>query len=87
MTIRARSARRMLARAAFAFVPAIALAACAGEEEDTAYEAGAEDLSGGELQVREPEEGEVPVDVPEVEMTSVPPEEAGEGEGEDAAAE
>lgn len=81
MTIRSRSARRTLAVGALALGPALALAACAGEEEETAYEVGAEDLSGGDLQVREPKEGEVPVDVPEVEMTSVPAEEAEATEG------
>ncbi|MEE4289822.1 MAG: hypothetical protein V2J14_10665 [Erythrobacter sp.] len=66
------------ARAALALAaPVLMLAACAGEEEERNYEVDAEDLSGGELQVREVEEGEVPVDVPEVEMTNVPPEDAG----------
>lgn len=55
---------------------ALALAACAGEEDETTYEVDAEDLSGGELQVREPDPGAPEVDVPEVEMTNVPPEEA-----------
>ncbi|AOL24797.1 hypothetical protein Ga0102493_11667 [Erythrobacter litoralis] len=66
------------ARPALTLVPALALAlaACAGEEEERNYEVDAEDLSGGELQVREPDPNEVPVDVPEVEMTNVPPEEA-----------
>jgi hypothetical protein len=63
---------------------ALALAACAEEEEKT-YEVDATDESGGDLIVRDVEEGEVPVDVPEVEMTNVPPEETGEGE--DTAAE
>jgi len=66
------------ARAALALLPALALAlgACAAEEEERNYEVDAEDLSGGELQVREVDPNEVPVDVPEVEMTNVPPEEA-----------
>ncbi|MEQ8411770.1 MAG: hypothetical protein RIB52_09465 [Erythrobacter sp.] len=79
MTLFARSARRVLAGTAVALAPALALAACAEEEEKT-YEVDAEDLSGGELQVREVDPDEVPVDVPEVEMTPVRPEDTGEGE-------
>lgn len=51
---------------------ALALAACA--EEEPTYEADAEDLSGGELQVADPDAEGVPVDLPETEMTNVPPE-------------
>ena len=51
----------------------------AGDSEETAYEAGATDESGGELIVSDPEETGVPVDLPESEMTNVPAEQpAGE---------
>lgn len=50
-----------------------------GEEDvETTYEAGVEDLSGGELIVREADEPGVPVDVPETPMTNVPAQESGE---------
>ncbi|QIQ87234.1 hypothetical protein [Erythrobacter sp.] len=71
--------RRALVSVAFA--PALVLAACGGPEEEPAYEVDAEDLSGGELQVRTPKEGEVPVELPKTEMTNVPPEEVGEDGG------
>ena len=66
------------ARTALALAPALALAlaACGGQEEERNYEVDAEDLSGGELQVREIDPNEVPVDLPEAEMTNVPPEQA-----------
>ncbi|QZH75922.1 MAG: hypothetical protein JY451_04910 [Erythrobacter sp.] len=68
-------------------VLALPLAACGESEENTAYEADVEDLGGGEIQVREPVEGEVPVDLPETEMTSVPPEEVPADPEADTAAE
>lgn len=73
------TARRALLGAAFA--PILFLAACGGQQEERTYEVDAEDLSGGELQVRTPEEGEVPVDLPETAMTNVPPEDAAEDSG------
>lgn len=54
----------------------LALAACGGDEAEPAYEAGVADESGGELIVTDPNEPAVPVDVPEVEMTNVPADEA-----------
>jgi hypothetical protein len=63
---------------------AFALSACADEEQRT-YEADAEDLSGGDLQVGQRQAGEVPVDVPETEMTMVPPAEAEGAMAEDEA--
>ena len=45
------------------------------EEPEMVPQVEATDLGGGELIAREPQEGEVPVDVPDVEMTNVPPEE------------
>jgi hypothetical protein len=56
---------------------ALALAACAPEEEAT-YEVGVEDVGGGELQVADPQPGEVQVDLPETPMKNVPVEEDGE---------
>lgn len=50
----------------------LALAACDNPDEPT-YEAGAEDLSGSELIVTEEDPDAVPVDVPDIEMTPVPP--------------
>ena len=47
------------------------LAACEKKQEPT-YEAGAEDVSGGELIVTE-QTPAVPVEVPKTEMTPVPP--------------
>ena len=53
---------------------ALALAACGGaEDEETEYEVGAEDLSGGEFTTRDPSEPAVPVDIPETEMTNADP--------------
>lgn len=64
--------------------PALALAACAPEaEEDTTYEVGVEDVGGGELQVADPQPGEIPVDLPETPMKNVPAETVGEGDGEE----
>lgn len=49
------------------------LAACGGaEEEDVTYEAGVEDLSGGDLIVNDGEDPAIPVDLPETVMTNVP---------------
>ncbi len=61
---------RLLAPAAFA----ITLAACNAEEEETTYEPAVEDLSGGELQMADPDAEGVEVELPETEMTNVPPE-------------
>lgn len=63
-------------RAAGALVGAVAaltLAACDQAEEETSYEVDAVDLSGGELQVSDPEPEAVPVTVPQTEMTNAPP--------------
>ena len=67
----------------------LALAGCApeGEEaEDTTYEAGVEDVGGGELQVADPKPGDVEVDLPETPMKNVPVQDDGEG-GEEAGSE
>ncbi|WP_338241730.1 hypothetical protein [Aurantiacibacter hainanensis] len=70
-----------LARSILPLGAALALAACGGaEEEDVEYEVGAEDLSGGELITRDPEEKGVPVDIPETEMTMASDEEIAEAE-------
>jgi len=63
-------------------VSALALAACAQEAEETTYEVDAEDMGGGELQVADPQEGEVPVDLPETPMKNVDPEAETEEMGE-----
>jgi hypothetical protein len=64
---------------------ALPLAACGGAEDDTEYQADVEDLSGGEIQLREPVPGEVPVELPKTEMTNVPQEDMpAEAEGEAA---
>lgn len=57
---------------------ALPLAACGGTEEETNYEVDAEDLSGSELQVADPDPDAVPVDLPETEMTNAPQEEVPE---------
>lgn len=70
-----------LARSILPLGAALALAACGGaEEEDVEYEVGAEDLSGGELITRDPEEEAVPVEIPETEMTMASDEEMAEAE-------
>lgn len=66
-TINSRAAGALLCAAA-----ALALAACDQAKDETTYEADAEDLGGGELQVADPDPDAVPVDVPETEMTNVP---------------
>ena len=65
-------------------LPALALGGCAAEEEDTSYEVGVEDVGGGELQVADPQPGEVPVELPETPMINVPTEEAGDEDAEAA---
>lgn len=62
------------AAAALSLTAALALAAC-GEAEETTYEVDATDESGGELIVADEDAEGVEVDVPETEMTNVPPEE------------
>ena len=52
------------------------LLARSGEPVETTYETDVQDLSGGELIVTDPTETGVPVDVPDVEMTNVPPDAA-----------
>lgn len=65
-----------LAKSILPLGAALALAACGGaEEEDVDYEVGAEDLSGGELITRDPNEEAVPVELPETEMTNASDEE------------
>lgn len=49
------------------------------EETEPAYEAGATDVSGGELIVRDPDPDAVPVNVPDTPMTEVPPDEQDAG--------
>jgi len=67
---------RSILPATLALGAALALAACGGaEEEDVEYEVGAEDLSGGEMITRDPEDPAVPVDIPDVEMTNASEEE------------
>lgn len=53
-------------------IPALALSACAQEEEEKTYEVGVEDVSGGELQVADPQPGEVEVNLPQTPMKNVP---------------
>lgn len=60
-------------------VATLAVAACNQAEERT-YEVDATDESGGELIVREVDPEAVPVEIPEVEMTNVPADEAEAGE-------
>ncbi|MEL7729671.1 hypothetical protein AAG612_09050 [Citromicrobium bathyomarinum] len=72
--------------AAVAILAALSLAACNAESEDTTYEVDATDESGGELIVADEEANSVPVDVPETEMTNVPPEEMAQGDAEEEAA-
>lgn len=72
---------------AVSLTAALALAAC-GEAEETTYEVDATDESGGELIVTEEDPEAVEVDLPETEMTNVPPEEmADEDMGEETATE
>jgi len=74
-------------RSAFFLAPALAFAvtACGADEEKTTYEAGATDVSGGELTVTEQKPGAVKVDVPDVAMTPVPDATVGATEGAAAA--
>lgn len=67
---------RQLVRAACllpALLGALALAGCnqQKEEEEVTYEVPVKDLSGGEFVVRQPQPGEVPVDVPDIPMKPV----------------
>ncbi len=71
-------------KAALPLAGVVALAACQAEEP--AFEADAEDLSGGELVVVPEGEG-VDVELPEVEMTNAPVEEGMEATAEEAPAE
>ena len=67
-------------RVTLAMAATLAVAACSAAEDPT-YEAAVEDESGGELIVRDVNPDEVPVDIPDVEMTNVPvSEEEGEAE-------
>ena len=70
----------MLAAALVVVVVVIWMLAGAGgsdaADEDAAYEAGVEDVSGGELIVTDPEEPAVDVDLPDTAMTPVPADEA-----------
>ncbi|MEL1252096.1 hypothetical protein [Aurantiacibacter gilvus] len=75
-----------LARTLLPFGAALALVACA-EEEETTYEADTEDLSGGELQVADPAAEGVEVDLPETPMTNASQEEIEAAAEEDEAAE
>ena len=66
--------------ASMSFLPlaaALALAACGGEAEETTYETDVVDESGGELIVTDPDAPAIEdVELPETEMTNVPPGEA-----------
>lgn len=73
MTLRTINSRA--AGVLFCATAALALVACGETEEETTYEVDAEDLSGGELQVADPDPDAVAVDVPETEMTNAPPQE------------
>ena len=53
---------------------AIALTACGAESDDKSYEVGGEDVGGGELQVADPQPGEIEGDLPETPMKNVPAE-------------
>lgn len=75
-----------IARTLLPLGAALALVAC-GEAEETTYEADAEDLSGGELQVADPDAEGVEVDLPETEMTNASQEEIEAAHAEDEAAE
>lgn len=55
-------------------VATLAVAACS-QAQERKYEVDAKDKSGGELIVTEVDPDAVPVDLPEVEMTSVPDDE------------
>lgn len=66
---------------------ALALAACADEAEETTYTTDTEDLSGGELQVADPDAEGVPVDLPETAMTNAPAGDAGAAPAGEAPAE
>lgn len=71
-----------------AAILALALAACSPEAEEKTYEVGAEDVGGGELQVADPQPGDVEVDLPETPMKNVPAEDTGTtGEAQDEAGE
>lgn len=61
------------AKAALPLAGALALAACGGEQQETTYETGVTDQSGGELIVTDPEAESVDVQLPETPMTPVPP--------------
>ena len=71
LTVHSKSAAALFAAAA-----AFTLSACGQAEEESRYEADAEDLSGGDLQVADPDPDAVPVTVPKTEMTNAPPQEA-----------
>lgn len=68
-----------------AAVIAIALTACSGDSEDKSYRVGVEDVGGGELQVADPQPGDVEVDLPETPMKNVPGNSIEEAQGEDQA--
>jgi len=64
---------------AIVFAPALGLAACAPEaEQDVTYEVGVEDVGGGELQVADPQPGDVEVNLPETPMINVPDDQSSE---------
>lgn len=75
-----------IARTLLPLGAALALAAC-GAEEDVTYETDTEDLSGGELQVADPDAEGVEVELPQTEMTNASQEEIDAAHAEDAAAE
>ncbi|KLI65183.1 hypothetical protein [Aurantiacibacter marinus] len=66
--------KRTLTRFAAVATLAFGLGACGSAEEETVYEPAVEDLSGGELQMADPDAEGVAVELPETEMTNVPPE-------------
>jgi len=60
-----------------ALTAALALSACAQPaEEETVKKVGVEDVGGGELQVADPQPGEIPVNLPKTPMKNVPAEDA-----------
>jgi len=70
--------KRIQTRFAAPTALALVLCACGSAEDETTYEPAVEDLSGGELQMADPDAEGVPVDLPEAEMTNVPAEDGSE---------
>lgn len=60
-----------LAKSILPLTAVLALAACGGEKAEPTYETGVEDLSGGELIVRDADAELIEVELPETEMVKV----------------